>query len=643
MSDTVNTAKFVDAMRKEWCRFSYTPSKSLEELWGVMSKTFNNQIASFGTPDGEIWKVLTPPTGSGKSTGLAVWCSFLGEPVGFGESPVGVLIVTRLIEQANDITEQINRLAGMTLASAYHSQSNVSREELQNIQVLVITHQAYNNALDKTCKGEEHVWDHLNEWFYGSRQLTVIDEALDVVRHHEVTAQQVRQTIAAIPMNLYGPHATAMDCLKKVADILWEMNAVSETKRVKKGEVASMHLIPDFDMSVLAQQLDLTELISDFKKAMSAGKHWQSQDADNNDRKQSIKLYVKVLVAVEVLVNRLRYYAAKGTLNTINSAELALPDEINGPVLLDATGKQNKVWALFGDKAIIIPTPRDVRSYANVTLHICKDIKGLGKGSMTDRAKDRSANLMAVLGDTVPSSSRVWVCCHKQVESNLVGIEHPFTGFATGHYGAVDGRNDWQDFDTAVIFGLPFRSQTWAANAFLAFKGIPNNEWFKKSKQLRQSFITDQITVSVIQAMNRVRCRRVIDDKGNCEPTSIYIFLPPNTVGSSILEGLKEEMPGVRVKRWKVQLDTQPTTPLKRNDFGSALVAFMGSLGSLKISASDLKREIGISDRQWKRLVATIKDTTSDLYLRLKEINVALIQSGVGRGFQTHLIKTQNH
>ena len=63
--------------------------------------------------------------------------------------PVGVLIVTRRIEQANIIATTINELAGRVVALAHHSEKPASDQEMLDSDILVITHQAYVNSVGR--------------------------------------------------------------------------------------------------------------------------------------------------------------------------------------------------------------------------------------------------------------------------------------------------------------------------------------------------------------------------------------------------------------------------------------------------------------------------------------------------------------
>src|SRR5262249_28032026 len=137
--------------------------------------------------------------------------------------------------------------------------------------------------------------------------------------------------------------------------------------------------------------------------------------------------------------------------------------------------------------------------------------------------------------------------------------ETGFAAFDTGHWQALDGRNDWQHHDTVVIFGLPYRDAAWSANTFMALQGGKDTEWlnadgnrpFQGYPDIRKALAVGQLVTDVVQAINRVRCRRVTDAQGNCLPVDVYLLLPNDQTGREVLEGVQREMPGIMVEPWK--------------------------------------------------------------------------------------------
>ena len=85
----------------------------------------------------------------------------------------------------------------------------------------------------------------------------------------------------------------------------------------------------------------------------------------------------------------------------------------------------------------------------------------------------------------------------------------------------------------------------------MAIRELQSNEWLQNSSKRSFGTIDDiqrglqlsQITVSILQAINRIRCRRVIDEYGNCKSSKIYLLIPHGDDGEEILNGICNEMP----------------------------------------------------------------------------------------------------
>jgi hypothetical protein len=80
------------------------------------------------------------------------------------------------------------------------------------------------------------------------------------------------------------------------------------------------------------------------------------------------------------------YYTKKGDDHSINSAAFLIPWNVPGPVVLDATARNNFLWDLFGPMHRIVPTPSHVRNYSAVTLHVARGV-GVEKTAMVKKVK----------------------------------------------------------------------------------------------------------------------------------------------------------------------------------------------------------------------------------------------------------------
>ena len=156
-------------------------------------------------------------------------------------------------------------------------------------------------------------------------------------------------------------------------------------------------------------------------------------------------------------MERWAYYARKGNEHSINSASFLIPWDVPGPVVLDATAHSNFLWDLFEGRSQTVPTPSKVRDYSTVTLHIAR-VSGLGKHSMVKNIQARFPRLLQALETELsPERSCVSLACTRMRNMflNPTHRNDKFSRrFSVGHWGAVDGSNVWETYDTAVIFGF---------------------------------------------------------------------------------------------------------------------------------------------------------------------------------------------
>jgi hypothetical protein len=72
----IDPTKFAQRMDKRWQHLGNVSSSKLVRLWTIMGETFNE--AAEKSEDG-TWRVLEPPTGSGKTQGCCVYAAMVIE------------------------------------------------------------------------------------------------------------------------------------------------------------------------------------------------------------------------------------------------------------------------------------------------------------------------------------------------------------------------------------------------------------------------------------------------------------------------------------------------------------------------------------------------------------------------------------
>ena len=631
----IDPKDFTDEMENYWSeRLGNVSSEALRNVWFQLARVFGRY--AMGETHRNEWTVLQPPTGSGKTQGTVVYCSMLTRIT--GRSHPGALIVTRLKTDADRIAEQINALSGsMNEAFAYHSDTKdkVKITDLENYPVLVITHRAYELALDLLGQDGniQQTWPFFYNWKNTNRRLVVIDEALDIVEHSQAALEGLRLTEATLSQSIRTRFTLEVQCLNEVIEILDAYEKRTRKEKVKEHRVLEALIkgetLPDF---TALRQVMRKEIRYD----QQLGKN------DNLEQQRLRELHDSRIRDLNNIVKSWIYYAHTEYQPTLNTARLLVPENIQGAVVLDATASSNVLYELFKSAEVITPPPGS-RNYRNVTLHISRG-HNTGKRYMRNKAKELSRELIGELNEKLGEDKKVFICTHKDVEPVLDSYQPEFE-LKTGHWGAVDGSNEYRDCDTAVIFGLPYRPNTWSANAFMALKGPQSTEWLQQSdkrkwnrhEDIRKSLKHGQIITSIIQAINRVRCRKVIDAEGNCPNTDVYLMLPHDGIAEEILKGIRKEMPGIRTVSWNF---SSARRKVKRSNHELALSKFIMNMNIGRQAITIVKKTLGMSSTTCESLIRKMKDENSDLYKTMTKKGAKYLSEGPGK--RAFIIKEWN-
>jgi hypothetical protein len=327
----------------------------------------------------------------------------------------------------------------------------------------------------------------------------------------------------------------------------------------------------------------------------------------------------------------------------MNAARLIVPEEVTGAVVLDATASSSLIYQLFDHRADVIPAPANARRYDNVTLHVSKG-HAVGKTSMIKAMPKAAGQLIANLGKTLGGDRKVFVCAHKSVAPHVVACTHPFASLDVGHWGAIDGKNEWSHCDSVVIFGLPYRDNIWSANVFMALQGLQTTDWlradgerpFRDYRDVRQALRVGQLVVNIVQAINRARCRRVVDGDGSCHPTDVFILLPGDRTGEEVLSGIVQNMPGIKVREWAYE---DVRSKVRRSHYEEALSRYADAMQAGKRAATRVRQDLGIPSATWERLAGKLRDASSTVSERLKASGVSYSVEGAGRRQRAYLVK----
>lgn len=547
----VNPEAFVDAMSRHWKALGNADSEAFRAVWRQLAQTLNGRIEAYGTPAWQKWFALRPETGTGKTQGVCLYASMLPR----ADHP-GVLIVVRLKEQANEVAATINQMAGAEVAKARHTDSRLERSEATATPVLVITHEAFKRGLvAENEQGDTYNWHTFTSWQGGMRRLVVIDEELDLLQEAQITIGDVLQAKSILLTTFPNQFPEQVATLNKLEGQMLEIEKEREDNKSEHVLWSEWAGQSTFNVAPIINALPTASLTKD-------------------ELRQAAALFTSIELTVRSWCWQSRKAAGQGkpAVIALNSARLMTDHMPCGAVVLDATADVDVSYQLFGDDRLqVIGRPASARRYSNVTLHLSHGWR-MGKHARLQTKEQDVAKLMGHLKATLSPERKVLIVTHLDLEPAFKAHEAPFL-FEVAHWNALDGRNDWRDFDAVVIFTLPYRPTEWAPNVFMAARGPQGTEWlqskehrrFGAHRDIRNALNTGKIATQVIQAINRVRCRRVVNAAGDCDPTDVFMLVPA-VEGMPLVSKIKEAMPAIQTVTWSLKKSQSKSQPSKYDD-----------------------------------------------------------------------------
>ena len=620
----VSPEAFRVAMAQRWTDLKNTTSAPLEEIWGRTAAACSDAI----TIRDNVCRVLQPPPGTGKTQGLCQYAALTIIDNLVSPAPIGILIVTPTIVQANEIVATIRSLMPDNISARVqtrHSGNVVSRFAMEAADVFVVTHAAYILGLKDRQAQVHGRWENYAIWAHGPRLLTVIDEALSgLVEEHQVTAKQIERVLTCMDGDLRFQFPNEFKILRTLSDGLHIIGIDAARARAKKHAIRDEVIWTPGDNGLPAFPYsgDMTAL----RKAMRPLLYDQILHGKESpaDRARDAARVDKTLSDCDAMIAHWCYSHQKGSDAMLNSSQLLFPPDLPGPVVFDATASEQPVWELLGSRAQLVPIPRDARNYGNVSLHVAWVPRGLGKGKMKESGGTRIPRILAALKRQLSPDSKVLLILHKNIKHTALNWESGFAAFDVVHWGALNGKNDWADYDTVVIVGMSYRDGVGLTNEFSALQGPQNNEWLDSCTNVHQQMQRKHLAASIIQGVNRVRCRRVIDADGNCPKTDAYIVLVAGAEGDAILSSVQEKMPGLVVKPWTFELDG-PQQRIRKGTFQAAFLALMQSKPSGEHKMLDMKKELDMNTSAYEALMKVLRDETHHLPKALAEFETYFV------------------
>lgn len=520
----VDIDEFISKFSDKWTdRFNNVLSKALIETWSSNAKTLNQVIED--NIKGITKKyIVSAVTGAAKTENIITYSSML-------KPTIKVLICTNLTDEADRIAKDINAEAMENIATSYHSnQKLVTLDNASKYQVVIVSHEFYRRNYIGTDK-----WHTITD----DRNLIIIDESLDTIVELSVSEDEVKRIVTVVDkiasFKRYKnnkPFHTSCNLLRSEIKAFDEYTDIvgSGTKLLNSEQVASQSYEDATGFNTMHSQESINNMaLSKFDSII----HVLNTDSDiryneiltaKNDVSSDNKIKRTMIEKLEILQglyhNQVYMTSNSGT-RSLHMIKDSTPNK--SIVCFDATSNVSETYKLRAKHhkdLLLIPKVENVRDYGNVTIYTAKIRTGKDNFNSITKAKD--------ILDSIDFGDKTLVVTHKVNKAFFTTVAkdlYPDKHITVANWGALTGLNNWQDYDTCVCVGLLHKPKSFAQNRAI------NNTTETVAFGTEQQVINERIEITtllseIIQAINRIRVRKTIDNTGNCKTANIYITLP---------------------------------------------------------------------------------------------------------------------
>src|SRR6266496_6761064 len=161
----------------------------------------------------------------------------------------------------------------------------------------------------------------------------------------------------------------------------------------------------------------------------------------------------------------------------------------------------------------------------------------------------------------------------------------------------------------------------WALGTYMALQGLQDQRWLNEYQEILKSIHEGHLISSLVQAIGRIRCRRVVDKLGNCAPASVYLVLGARTEGELLVSAIRSMLPSMSEPRpWEFAGAKRAPRPMSLH--AAALVKLMDSSEPRWWSATELQGTLGIDRKAWKDVASDLRNPLSPLFSKLAALRV---------------------
>lgn len=631
----IDLQTFVTQFEQKFQKWGNHITKELKETWKQNCLVFNNVIAH---KDKALKYIVSAPTGSAKTENTITYCAMLPKEI-------KVLISTNLIDEADRIAADINQEAAATKAVAFHSKNKITLKEALTHQIVVVTHAFYKNHTLRTHDWKKIAYDV---------NLVIIDEAINTIQELSLTLDEVtialnlfevlhRQLIKNDTIfNLFAivdpEHETyfSNNLLTYETELTHLAHALEEIQKILTEPQQGTNLLRSNQTINISDAGDppcLIEMftIPKYQNLIKILKHYPipynqlltgvKDESNDATIKNNILLTLDKLNELE---HKQAYTTSHNGTYSLNRVKDYLPRQ--SIACLDATADVNKLYNLrqqYHKDIIMVPKVANVRDYSTVNLYT--------KAMSTSKKNITEGILKQILTSLTFGAKTLFVVNKKNLDTLRNLLKNDYTNKKTdvASWGSLTGLNKWKDYDTCVIIGLNHKSKQYLQNRNIVHTN-ENIAFGSKQNDINKEIEISDLVAEIVQAMNRIRIRKVTNDLGQCDSANIYLTLPTYSL-SEYQALIQQHMSSINMLNWDIALE---------EDSGlSAYDQLIGYLNTYlnsgdKILITSPRDTLKIKSETYRSLIGKTKKDQDSFKEKIKKLGYEIleIQEVDGRG-----------
>ena len=637
---------------------------TLQSNWRTIGEVYNQKVSK---PCEKV-HVIPAQTGTGKTLFTKFYLSHL---LAYTDKPALMVVREKVTAQetANDINKKAKKLAsnhrGIAIAS-YQGRihvggkdvegTNINNPKAQNAQILIVTHAQLILAAEDAWRSENGKFsrmDLLYRHIGGDRNLIIIDEEIQLANTHSLSVEKLvylERRLEDLSSSSYNEKhnintPSFMEERQKIGYVKRTLNSFENSKKDEKSWVK------------LRNEFKKTKTICNTKKLAEKLKpvYWDRimlmGRGNNKFLKDEINEIVQsTLSACDVFTRTWSFWDENE--RQAKMCNLMMTTGLStGAVILDATSTVNSSYELLKEESGLIDCEivpvKQVKNYSNGSLRVAFT-KYSGKGyeesqynggvptpaDVTNRSQSILNSILKEDDGMDTTDKKILIVTHKTYEDSVKkkikksGLLKKYKEIDVSHWGVLDGKNDWSDFDEIFITSLPYLPENHIVDMLMTLIG-PDAAYYSEEKvqQIkRELWITTSVS-RVIQAINRIGFRRIIDCEGNVKPCKAFVVLPRSDLGNEAMGLLTQSLDGIQVVDWDYGYKTTKTKPRSGVTPREKFLKYLSGVSSLsKSSLNSIASKAGIpwcgsTSKSIKESLLTGKD---QFYKDLKKLGIAI-------------------